>query len=87
MRCRHGRQLPGFCRPYADAMGHRVMAMLKIISLVDHEVMAARKAAEADLHAVASLLRNDINTLIERLVDAETKILKLRRDVDQILHL
>jgi hypothetical protein len=61
------------------------MAMMKVVSLVDHEVMAARKAAEADLHAVASLLRQDINVLIARLVEAETRILKLRQDVDALM--
>ena len=61
------------------------MAGMKIVSLVDHEVMAARRAAEADLHAVASLLRHDINTLIERLVSAEERILRLRHDVDQLM--
>jgi uncharacterized protein HemX len=62
------------------------MANAKIISLVDHEIHAARRAVEADLHAVASLLRNDINVLISRLVEAETRILKLRQDVDQLMN-
>lgn len=61
------------------------MAGLKIISLVDHEVHAARRAAEADLHAVASLLRNDINVLIAQLVAAEQRIMQLRKDVDQLM--
>lgn len=61
------------------------MAGAKIVSLVDHEVHAARQAAQADLHAVASLLRNDINVLIASLVAAETRILQLRKDVDALM--
>jgi hypothetical protein len=61
------------------------MAMMKIVSLVDHEVLQARKAAAADLQAIAMLLRNDINVLIERLVDAEARILQLRKDVDALM--